>query len=545
MNKVLLTTLAAAAAAAGAAAYKFKVEPEKKLGQIREKTRGMSPTAKYDQFKPDTDEIMGFASDLINIGRRIPGTEGGREAQEYVRGQFEKDGLQDVQIIPSRNDRWICDQYGLTVGGEEIPCYYISYTFCGEEYGDFSTPEGGIDTEMVYVGDGRERDFRGLDVSGKIVVSNVRFGRLPYAGMKLMSEILYDPDGTLPLTGSAVDPYSPKTFPYNYERAKAGGAAGFIGILTDYFDSCTYNNEDYSYECGSMDIPGLWVTQKTGEKLKATIKTGGGRAQAVMSMSGTKTRVDAGAVVGILPGKSDETIMVHSHYDSVTAGATEDGSGMAVVLAMAKFFSQIPYKERDRTVMFVGTDTHFTDYDTHDAFAEKYLDEHANILCDICVEHVAKDMEVNEEGDGVLTGLVAPRLFFASDDGEILKITKEEIVRHRLDRSVVVAAGDSEDIVTDADMFYRTGIKVISMVSGQMYLYDENDTIDKIPAEQMKSVMEAFSDILWRVMRLDRIHLERDMVKCFKSRKALHKQQEINHCKEKAFQEQGGGRWAF
>lgn len=144
---------------------------------------------------------------------------------------------------------------------------------------------------------------------------------------------------------SIINPYSANTYPYNYYYAMENGAVGFVGILEDYYESNEFNNEDYSYMGGKMKIPGLWITKNAGEKLCNMIEESNNKA--VLNMSGSITAIKAGAVVGYLPGKSEETIMVQSHYDSSTPGGAEDASGTSVVLAMAKFFSQIPEEERE------------------------------------------------------------------------------------------------------------------------------------------------------------------------------------------------------
>lgn len=131
--------------------------------------------------------------------------------------------------------------------------------------------------------------------------------------------------------------------------------------------------------------------------------------------------------------------MIQSHYDSSTVGAVEDASGTSVVMALAKFFSQIPYEERERSLLIVAMDTHFTDYDSHDAFIENYLSEGHKILVDVCIERIANEV-VEVDGKLCFTGEVEPRFVFTSKIDALLDITKEEVVRHKLGRTIVVPA---------------------------------------------------------------------------------------------------------
>jgi hypothetical protein len=250
-----------------------------------------------------------------------------------------------------------------------------------------------------------------------------------------------------------------------------------------------------------MKLPGLWVSKQAGGRLKEHIASG--NANAVMTLTGERKTVRGNAVVASLPGKSDETILVHSHFDSSTTGAVEDASGTSVVLALAKYFSQIPFEERDRTILFAFMDTHFTDYDTHDAFIAAYLDGKTNILADVCVEHIANEFAEDEAGNFTLTGLPEPRIVFVSDVKALVKITKEEILRHKYSRTVVLPAkllGD--EVPTDADMFYQQGIPIISMITAPIYLYDDIDTDEMVAKDELRPTADVFADIILRLLKL-------------------------------------------
>jgi hypothetical protein len=111
-------------------------------------------------------------------------------------------------------------------------------------------------------------------------------------------------------------------------------------------------------------------------------------------------------------------------------------------------------------------DTHFSDYNSHDAFIEKYLGKVHNILADVCIEHIANEAE-EKNGKLVLTGKVEPRIIFASKIGALLDITKEEIVRHKYKRTIVLPANMfGDEVPTDAGLFYDAGVPIISLVSG-------------------------------------------------------------------------------
>ena len=480
---------------------------------------GDKVTEKYAEYMPDTEEIFSYIEELAGIeGTRQSGTEGGIAAQKYIQDKFEEYGLEDVHVIPTETDIWQCDDWLLEVQGKEMDSYrmYMSlfdgkYAEGGElktdadgkvsknngTYGTFSTSDSGNteDGEIIFVKD--VDAFKAMDaeeIEGKVVASNIKS--------------LYDE-------------------PLEYYYAQAMGASAFVGILSEYFDSNKYNPEDMTYVNGSFKIPGYYVTKKVGDEIKAMIKEAEDKGQPAEAHFGRTVNVErtdkAGSVAGILPGKEGndgKLIMMHSHYDATTPeGATQDGSGSSIVLALAKFYSQIPQEERDRGILFVLNDTHASDYDAHDNVISEYLggewvDEEAcvipcmketDVLADICVEHISEEALI-EDNELVFTGNVSPRAAFVANAPEMMKIVKEETENLQDEKNTgTTKIEKAESIVTDADPFWCDGygIPVVSLISAQPYLYDDCDTLDKVPQRALRPVAESLANIIWRFMSLD------------------------------------------
>lgn len=456
-----------------------------------------SATAKYAaEYLPDKDTIFGYAQDLYNMGVRMPGTPEGEQAQSYVKDKFTQFGLENIEIIPSKTKLYTCENYSLSVNGENIDCCYINYSGCDGSDGTFDT--GDITAQLVYVGSDTDSD---VDVKGKIVVAEVGFTSLPYEICDVIGYLKYDPNNTFGMTDTKDVVYLGDSFTDGYFNYMEKGAAGYIGILTDYYDTAEYLSEDYTYY-GDMTLPGMWVSNTDGTKIRELIDKDS-TVTATLSMNGSLKEVDAGAVVGYVKGKSDETIMVQSHYDSITKGAVEDASGMACMLALAEMYSQIPSENLEKSILFIATDTHFSDYDTHDAVVEKLFGDDGNIVANLCIEHICEEYEINDDGTISDTGEVDARVVFVSGSKKLISITNEEFVRHGMDRTLVLPAtllGDS--LCTDADEFYQEGVPVVNLISSPVYLYSSDDTIDKIPEEQLVPTCETMSDILWRLMEL-------------------------------------------
>ena len=58
-------------------------------------------------------------------------------------------------------------------------------------------------------------------------------------------------------------------------------------------------------------------------------------------------------VWGVLPGLTDENILVMAHHDAFFDGALNNASGMAMLLEIAKYYAAIAKSERRRTMVFL------------------------------------------------------------------------------------------------------------------------------------------------------------------------------------------------
>lgn len=441
---------------------------------------------------PSNEEIFGWIKDLCNLGYRRPGTEAGYKTAQYIMKKFQEFGLEQVQLQAVDIPLWSAEKWNLVVNGEKFPCFYMVNSYWIKEFGEFSTGPEGIKAEMVYVGEGRERDFRNVDVKGKIVVSEVRFTTFTRSDFERLAYFSYDPDNTIPQDWQQLNPYLSTNFPGNLHRAIKKGAVGFIGILTDYFDRNTYYNERYGQSPGAWTIPGLWLSKSDGERLKELLKNNP-KVEAQMALDGKIVPAKAYNVLGFLSGKTDEVILIHSHHDAPFASAVEDASGVAEVLALAKYFAQFPKEKREKTLMFVTTDTHFSMYQAHSALIKKIKQEKINLIIDLAIEHIGKTI-IEKDGELIDTGMVEIRGFFVTENPYLISLTKQVMEKNRLSRTVILPT--YLGVPTDASDFHEAGYSIISLISPPMYIYDEIDTPDKIAIEELNPVATAFADII-------------------------------------------------
>ncbi|UUY02135.1 hypothetical protein LRS13_15590 [Svornostia abyssi] len=196
---------------------------------------------------PSTDEIYATTGEVAAFGARKTGSPAGRAAADYVERTLESYGL-DAWQEHATSYRWEPHRWGLEVAGETIDAFpsWHSFTESATDTGPFSTDPGGTKAEVVDVGDGLGNQFRRTDVRGKIVLFNLRF-YTPLLALGLGAEFLYDPRLTLLKDSAALKQANPYITSYTdvLKQVKARGAVGFVGVLSDYYDSNKYLNEYY------------------------------------------------------------------------------------------------------------------------------------------------------------------------------------------------------------------------------------------------------------------------------------------------------------
>jgi hypothetical protein len=227
-----------------------------------------------------------------------------------------------------------------------------------------------------------------------------------------------------------------------------------------------------------------------------------------MRLTTHRREVVARQPIGIIKGRSNETVMIQSHHDSMGPGAVEDGSGTAEVLGLADYYGALVRKTGKRpakTLMFTTFDTHFTGYQAHMHFAEKYVlseDTPYEIVANDTIEHVAKKGRVGPDGKLQLLDETEPRGFFEnlSPGGKAMLV--QTILDNELNATTMLNATALQPvgIPTDASFSVIAGIPTVSLIAGPIYLYDEADTLAAVDRPSLRPVLEANRDIVdWMV----------------------------------------------
>ncbi len=490
----------------------------KKLpGWMKTKSKARKIANKLPSFpetvpSPTNERIFSWIKDLASFPHRRPGSPEDLKAEEYLISQLKKLGIKNItkEEIPIKY--WQAEKWSLKVetdsGFKPFPCFYVPYTGF--------TPEQGITAEMVYVGVGRAKDFARKKVKGKIVVAEVPFPSLPYGLMLRLLPVYYfsDPEKSVGLgfkeplifvRRNFLGYFTEENHPKDdvYWQAVERGAVGILLILKD---QPTNSNTHYGpYDGILKPLPGFWIGKYDGEKLKELAKKG---RKAKIILRGKIQNSVSHNIYGILPGKSERMIIIHSHHDSPFKGAVEDGAGCAQVLAQAWSWSKLPKEKRPKTLLFLFTTGHFYGSIGSDTFAQKHKNDllkKADVI--FTLEHIgAREAIEGKDRNYQFTGYLEIGGIFASPQTYTIASAVKMLSQHKLPRTSLIPVdfmGPAPPTDASGFVLEDLSVPILSWITGPAYLLCAEDTLDKIDRSQLAKFSRAITDLVGTLMMIE------------------------------------------
>jgi N-acetylated-alpha-linked acidic dipeptidase len=249
---------------------------------------------------------------------RDSGTEDEWKAARYIAEQLTSYGVENeiheldsLISLPLDGRLAILDTEGNEV--EEIPVRTRSF--------GAQTPDGGVEAELVFVPFAKPKP-------GEMIFSH-RAVSADYSGLDVTGKIVITADGG----------------PDGVRRAEERGAAGHIhiwpsdeNVIHEMICTSIWGTPTPDSASKMPKIPVLGVKSSDGEKIEAMIAN---RPVRVRMESNVKTGwVKLPLVIGHIPGTSSEDfLLVGAHIDSWYEGVTDNATGDAALLEMARTLS--------------------------------------------------------------------------------------------------------------------------------------------------------------------------------------------------------------
>lgn len=294
-------------------------------------------------IRADLETIVGFSKESrtakeIGDGQlwgRITGFPSSTKTIHWAADQFRKAGIQDVKIQPLTQDvngrlvlptSWEFKLLGDPSFGPRTNDLVIESAMpVGSEI-----PGGTLTAPLAFVGSANAAIVPHLDVKGKIAVQLV----IPQAHM------VFD--------RGAVSPRS--------QDLLKRGAVAVITLLR-------HPGNEYAKDLGGCGGPCFNVGGRDGfflERVLDRAAVAGKEVRARLSLQmETRTNLKAENAVAVIPGKSDEVIVLDAHADAWFDGAGDNGDGLAVMVALARHFAK-PENKPDRTLALIASAGHHT-----------------------------------------------------------------------------------------------------------------------------------------------------------------------------------------
>mgnify|MGYP000061566538 CR=1 FL=1 len=398
---------------------------------------------------------------------RITGLPSGERAMDWVEQRMNDAGVPDVHRqwfeqtpgtslwLPMRWEVRLQGNESFGAGSQDIVLESAMPA------GGSAIPEEGLSAPVVYVGTARASELARVDVRGKIAVQHIT------------------PRGHLFLERG---PARSKA----QELMRRGAVAVF-------------NIVDFAGNMRMRDIsncngPCFNIGGQDGRFLEAVLDelAEAGNSEEVIATltleAEERSGMRASNVLGIVPGRSEENIIVNAHVDGWFDGANDNGDGLAIMLALAEHFSK-PENKIDRTLVFVGSAGHHTrGLNGPDQLVELNLELIANNVLTINLEHVAarqinpartdtlgvRDV-ISDAGEGFLmNGISKPTPYLES----VIRAGGLRYGLNFVSQSSTYHAGDNPDVESP----------IFQLIQGNPLYHTSGETLETISVPGMERV---------------------------------------------------------
>jgi hypothetical protein len=215
----------------------------------------------------------------------------------------------------------------------------------------------------------------------------------------------------------------------------------------------------------------------------------------------TRSNLKPSAVFGVLPGMTDENILIIAHTDGFWEASVDNASGVAAMLGLAEYSSKIPKEQRRRTITFMSPIGHHV---TPDFSLQKLHDNRATVFAKtaliINAEHVTTTQTYLFGNMLRKSNVPTGHRFFVGRSKRLAQILVDDfklfgVGLYELPSTRFGVAGDLSKLTEDAP-----GIEVIE---SNAFYHSNMDTPDVIPAAGLESITRGYAKIIDDINKLD------------------------------------------
>ncbi|MFI8287840.1 hypothetical protein ACIGBL_01730 [Streptomyces sp. NPDC085614] len=282
-------------------------------------------------------------------------------------------------------------------------------------------------------------------------------------------------------------------------RFTAAGAAGLIMVID--LPEEELGGGYLLYDGVHRAIPALFVGRESGSLLREAAFWG---REATLTLVADVAQVDTHNIVGIIPGASDELVVLQSHTDG--SNGLED-NGCEAILGMAHYLAGLPRQELPRSVLVLLSTGHFA---TAQAWGlEAFLERHRGdmvprIAAALCLEHLGALVSPPGHSDHVPGVTYEFGACFATPHPAVVNGMRSALIRAQVTEPRVLRpfvphpSGTSPDGTTwpgDGGPFWHTaGLPAANFITGPGYLLNVEPVMDRIDVAALRRQAIAFTE---------------------------------------------------
>jgi len=422
-------------------------------------------------LKKDQRKIVGFSLESLEAGDKVWGRRAATPAFmhtiEWSVNELKAAGLKDAAVetyaVPA--SMWVPQSWGLQVAGD--PAFgagtqSVTLQSAFPQPGGATIPGGSLTAPVMFVGRATDADLAGRDVKGKIAVLRIR------------------PEPSL------------------FGSAEQGAAArlverGAVGVINAVEGPGNALYVDTRFACGKAPCfmvggqDGWFLEQVIGKAANAGLLD---RLKITMRLSSEeKTGLRSANGVAIIPGESGKRIIINAHADGYFQGGDDNASGLAVLVALARYFAKQPQPKH--TLMFVASGGHHGPGNGPAALVAAHRELTGNTLLVINLEHVAYlDVVRGKTRAATNTGMTWETS--VTESAKAVGVTNESpflvdlwsLAPRCYGVATYLSAGPG--VSGDLGGYRSLGVPMTQMIQSGTFYHSSGDVYEEVPAEGLE-----------------------------------------------------------
>ncbi|MDQ0801446.1 M28 family peptidase [Arthrobacter sp. SLBN-112] len=442
-------------------------------------------TNKQEHDPLSEQSLMADVHTITGFGWRRNGSPAALRTASFFREQFERKGLATtVESWPFNlyyPQEWSLTGHPALGTGDDVPWQANSIPIW------YSAP-GAVRGKAVYI-DARtgSPDLANIDITGKVLLVDVSYiGNFSSTdGSPVRDHGLYaaavkrGAAGYVRRAGAPGNAVMLMHFAQNFPTHKGAAQLGAIPAFT----------------VGQTDFDRLAETAKAGLEIElSNVLTDVPKGEELVVTGGSlgpgehRLRAIVDDVVGVLPGLTDEIIIVAAHYDSTFDGAVDNATGNAVLLGLMRHYAALPVGKRAKTMVFLASGAH----DTGDFDLYHFVEKHEEDLLPRTVafnwlDHMAAGIDQAAPGNTVAHGVIA---------------AENELLRSHITEHMAAFGVPVEPVLGPASTISHLPPYVPSynVTLAPSWYHSPEDTAEKVPRQALAAMAAAQRSLLDTLM---------------------------------------------